>query len=67
MKSKESDTDGTHYIIVNAAAIEVDRVTFSRLMVGDNVRVRYTRDAKAIAIDRTVIDVGHEGSQVSPK
>ena len=65
LKAKEANTDGLPHIIVSSAAIEVDRVTFGRLSVGDNLRVRYTRDSIAISIDRTTpgvkMDVDKEG------
>ncbi|MCH8869279.1 MAG: hypothetical protein IIC85_06175 [Chloroflexi bacterium] len=53
LKAKEANAEGMPLIIVNTAAIEVDSVTFGRLSVGDNLRVRYTRDSIAISIDRT--------------
>ena len=53
VEGKEANAEGKPLIIVNTAAIEVDSVTFGRLSVGDNLRVRYTRDSIAISIDRT--------------
>ena len=71
LKAKEDRPDGMHYIVVNAAAVRVDRVTFSRLTVGDNLRVRYTRDASAISIDRMIpggkMDVSEEGTSFGSK
>ena len=67
MSYKEADTDGMPYIVVNAAAIEVDKVTFDRVAVGDKVRVRYTRDAKAISIDRIIEGARQNGSDITPR
>jgi ABC-type uncharacterized transport system YnjBCD ATPase subunit len=51
IKSKKTRDDGIPCILVNTSLIEVDAVTFSRLSVGDNLKVRFTRAAKAISID----------------
>ncbi|MDA0770878.1 MAG: hypothetical protein O2821_11745 [Chloroflexi bacterium] len=67
LKSKEAGTGGLPFIIVNAASIEVDRVTFDRVAVGDILRVRYTRDAKAISIDRMTDGPKQKESKISPR
>lgn len=41
-------------IHVASEIIEVDGHTFTNLMIGENVRVRFTRSGKAISIDRLV-------------
>lgn len=58
IKSKETRDDGMPYIIVNSSRVEVDAVTFSRLSVGDNLKVRFTRTAKAISIDKLTVPEG---------
>lgn len=65
MKAKNDDSDGGPYIIVNAAAIKVDEVTYSRLTVGDSLRVRYTRDTTAISIDRFTQHVNGRNEDVA--
>lgn len=67
VKAKETNDNGMPYIIVNAAVIEVDRVTYGRLAVGDNLRVKYTRTARAISIDKlTARPNSQESSLKSP-
>ena len=41
-------------LFLSSEKIEVDRHTFDILMVGENLRVRATRDNKAINIDRLI-------------
>jgi len=49
--SKEHGPDGKHYIRVSSARIEVDRVTFERLNIGDDLVVRLTKGFRAVNID----------------
>ena len=44
----------TLVLYLSSEKIEVDRHTFDILMVGENLRVRATRDNKAINIDRLI-------------
>lgn len=50
--SKETTQEGKSVITVNAAKVEVDRMTFDLLVIGENLRVRHTRGRRAINIDR---------------
>jgi len=54
LEAKESDAGGTCYICVGSAWIEVDKTTSSTLVVGESLRVRYTRGHRAINIDRVL-------------
>tara|TARA_A100001037_G_C14638625_1_gene409097 strand:+ start:183 stop:470 length:288 start_codon:yes stop_codon:yes gene_type:complete len=55
LESKEVRRDPDRFLIhVESEIIEVDNHTFSNLMIGENVRVRSTRNGKAISIDRLV-------------
>ncbi len=54
LKTKECRPPDKFYIHVGPEMIEVDGVTFERLLVGENLRVRYTRARRAINIDRLV-------------
>ena len=49
---KEIDGHGRHIILVNSRELLVDRLTFEILELGESLRVRATRDWKAISIDR---------------
>ena len=48
---RRAGRSGEPLIIVNGAPISVDRPTFDSLAVGQRVKVRYTRAARAISID----------------
>lgn len=50
--NKETSPESKYIITVNSAKIEVDRNTFDALVIGENLRVRYTRGNRAINIDR---------------
>ena len=50
--SKEDRQDGHYYILVEQQIIEVDWLTFETLIEGEALRIRSTRDNKAISIDR---------------
>ncbi len=53
LETKETDSTGRkHYIWVASAKVEVDKSTSETLIVGENLRVRYTRGNRAINIDR---------------
>ena len=55
LESKEVLKDPNRFLIhVSSAIIEVDSHTFSNLMIGENIRVRSTRNGKAISIDRLI-------------
>ena len=55
LESKEVLKDPNRFLIhVSSAIIEVDNHTFSNLMIGENIRVRSTRNGKAISIDRLI-------------
>ncbi len=67
IKSKETRDDGIPCILVNGSLVEVDAVTFSRLSVGDNLKIRFTRTAKAISIDKLTTPDGHMTNDSSPR
>ena len=50
--AKERGPEGTYNILVEDEVVEVDWLTFDTLMVGEALRIRCTRDNKAIDIDR---------------
>jgi hypothetical protein len=52
LDSKESGSNGSYYISVGPARVEVDSITYEKLKVGEWVKIRYTRNSKAISIDR---------------
>ena len=52
LEAKETDSVGRCYISVGPGRVEVDKVTFDMLVVGENLRVRHTRGHRAISIDR---------------
>lgn len=52
LDSKRVDDGGRHILMVGGAPILVDCPTYHILDVGERVRVRYTRGAHAISIDR---------------
>ena len=52
--AKEAASDGTYYILVNEEMVELDWFTFDTLMEGEALRIRCTRDNRAISIDRVV-------------
>ena len=60
LESKRVDDGGRHILMVSGAPISVDSSTYHILDVGERVRVRYTRGARAISIDRfTNFDNSH--------
>ena len=58
LETKEMDPDGGFYINVGGARVEVDTATFGWLVVGENLRVRYTKGNRAINIDRLLSGKG---------
>ena len=52
LEAKETNSGGRSYICVGSAWVEVDDVTFNTLVVGESLRVRYTRGHRAVNIDR---------------
>ena len=52
LMDKEASRDGSFYILVDEEMVEVDSLTFETLMVGEALRIRATRDNRAISIDR---------------
>ena len=52
LETKETDTKGKFYIHVGSAKVEIDKATFDALVVGESLRVRYTRGHRGINIDR---------------
>lgn len=51
--------DDAYILIVNGAPISVDRPTYHILDIGERIRVRYTRGARAINIDRFLSENSH--------
>ena len=49
---KETGPDGSFYILVDGDMIQVDWFTFEVLIVGEPLRIRCTRNFRAINIDR---------------
>ena len=58
LEAKERDPSGRCYISVGSARVVVDEATFNMLVVGETLRVRYTRGNRAIDIDRLLPDRG---------
>ena len=54
LDAKEASHDGSYYLAVDTEIVEVDRLTFDTLMVGEALRIRCTRSMKAINIDRLI-------------
>ena len=52
LEAKETDDSGAYFVTVASARAEVDEATFNTLVVGETLRVRYTRGHRAINIDR---------------
>ena len=50
--AKEVNGHGTHCILVEEEIVQVDWLTYETLMLGEALRIRCTRDNKAINIDR---------------
>lgn len=54
LTAKEAGPDGAFYLLVDDEIVEVDRLTFDALMVGEALRILSTRANQAINIDRLV-------------
>jgi hypothetical protein len=54
LENKETDPGGKFIVTVNAVMVEVDKGTFDALVIGETLRVRYTRARRAINIDRVL-------------
>ena len=52
LESKRIDDKGGYVLLVSGEPISVDRPTYHILDIGEHIRVRYTRSACAINIDR---------------
>ena len=52
LEAKEIRVDGKHTVCVGSTWVEVDEQTYDILVVGENLRVRYTRRGRGISIDR---------------
>lgn len=52
LEAKEVNPEGKLCISVGSVGIEVDRTTFDVLVVGERLRVLYTRRRRAITVDR---------------
>ena len=52
MIAKEATADGRFLLLVNDEIVQVDRLTFDTLRLGEALRLRCTRSNKAIEIDR---------------
>ena len=54
LDAKEMSPDGAYFILVREEIMEVDWLTFDKLMVGEALRIRCTRDNRAVSIDRLI-------------
>ena len=54
LDAKRETTGGKHLILVNGVWVSVDKPTYELLMIGEYLRVRYTRRVRAINIDRQI-------------
>ena len=52
LETKEMGADGKHLVCIGSTWVEVDRQTYDTLVIGENLKVRYTRGSRAISIDR---------------
>ena len=50
--AKEAVGNGRYFILVDAEIVEVDWLTFETLIEGEALRIRATRDNRALSIDR---------------
>ena len=50
--AKESKNEGQYFVLIASEIIEVDWLTYSRLIEGEALMILATRDNKAISIDR---------------
>jgi len=54
LEVKEVDDQKRYFIYVSSEKVQVDSATFEILMIGENLKVRFTRGKKAINIDRLI-------------
>ena len=54
LEVKEVDDQERHFIYVSSEKVQVDSATFEILMIGENLKVRFTSGNKAINIDRLI-------------
>ena len=54
LEVKEVDDQKKYFIYVSSEKVQVDSATFEILMIGENLKVRFTRGKKAINIDRLI-------------
>lgn len=54
LEVKEVDDQERHFIYVSSEKVQVDSATFEILMIGENLKVRFTRGNKVINIDRLI-------------
>jgi len=54
LEVKEVDDQERHFIYVSSEKVQIDSATFEILMIGENLKVRFTRGNKAINIDRLI-------------
>ena len=52
LETKELGADEKYVVCVSSSWVEVDGQTYDTLVVGENLRVRYTRGRRAVNIDR---------------
>ena len=52
LEAKETRAGKKQLVCVGSTWVEVDDQTYDILVVGENLRVRYTRRGRAISIDR---------------
>ncbi len=50
--AKEAMADGSFFILVDSEIVEVDWLTYEVLDEGESLRIRATRDNRALSIDR---------------
>mgnify|MGYP001317993379 FL=1 len=58
LEVKEVDDKERYFIYISSEKIQVDLATFEILMIGENLKVRFTRAKKAINIDRLIPSQG---------
>ena len=54
LEVKEVDDQERHFIYMSSEKVQVDSATFEILMIGENLKIRFTRGNKAINIDRLI-------------
>ena len=54
LEVKEVDDLERYFIYISSEKIQIDLATFEILVIGENLKVRFTRAQKAINIDRLI-------------